>query len=246
MIFKNFPKLRPPLTRAHIEIYEREYILNRDGGASLEGLAKKLEAWMHKSIANADGTIDGPILEVGAGTLNHFQYESKVSAHYDVVEPSQFLYEGRPETEKVASFYYSIKDTPENTDYKRILSVAVLEHMTDLPYEVAQCGIRLDGKDGLFQVGIPSEGGFLWGLAWRATTGISYWLRNRISYKTVMQHEHVNDAKEIIQVISQFFECVKVKRFPTPFHHLSFYAYIEASSPRKDKCKEFLVQRNDR
>jgi len=71
---------------------------------------------------------DGPILELGAGTLNHRQYEGE-SVEYDVVEPFRELYLGRPEAQNVRAFYDAVEDVPARTRYRRIVSVAVLEHM---------------------------------------------------------------------------------------------------------------------
>ena len=55
--------------------------------------------------------------------------------------------------------------------------------------------LRLEA-DGVFQAGIPSEGGFLWGIAWRLSTGISYYLRTGLGYGVVMRHEHIDSAFE--------------------------------------------------
>lgn len=231
-----FPKTRPPLTAAHQKVFESEYKLNRDGNAPVEGIAQKLEAWMHKQVAaHASDTV----LEVGAGTLNHLPFEQK-DTQYDVVEPFVSLMEGNPNNHRVNDYYRHLSDIPATKAYDRILSIAVLEHMTDLPKEIAQCGLLLK-ENGLFQAGIPSEGGFLWGMAWRCTTGLAYRLRNKLSYKTVMRHEHVNTSPEIISVLRYFFKDVTIKRFPTPWHHLSFYAYIEARNPDTTTCKDFLT-----
>jgi hypothetical protein len=231
-----YPRERPPLSDAAKTIYETEYTLNRTGGRSVEGLAKKLESWMHRKVATVGGD---PILELGAGTLNHIKYESP-AGRYDVVEPFASLYRGRPEAAKVNKFYPSQKDIPEQQRYARIVSVAVLEHMADLPRELAQSSLRLE-DNGVFQAGIPSEGGFLWWLGWRCTTGVSYWLRNRHDYGIVMRHEHLNKASEIVALVRYFFADVSINRFPIAHSHLSFYAYIEARQPRRDRAERLIA-----
>ena len=127
----------------------------------------------------------------------------------------------------------------EQPTYARIISVAVLEHMTSLPLELARSGLLLK-SEGLFQAGIPSEGGFLWWLGWRCTTGISYWVRNHLDYGVVMRHEHVNTESEILALIHHLFGYVKVTRFPLPHEHLSLFAYIEARMPNRAECERFL------
>lgn len=234
-LFKNFPKTRPPLTPAHKKVYEIEYKLNREGKSPVEWLGKKLEAWMHYQVSARQGNTT---LELGAGNLNHLAFEDVVET-YDVVEPFKQLFESSEQIQCINHHYEYLSDVPIKNRYDRIISSAVLEHMTDLPKEVARSGLLLS-EHGIFQAGIPSEGGMLWGLAWRLTTAISYWLRNKISYKTVMQHEHVNNADEIIQICQYFFEDVKIKRFPLPLHHLSLFSYIEARNPDIQRCRAIL------
>ena len=92
----------------------------------------------------------------------------------------------------------------------------------------------------MFQAGIPSEGGLLWWLGWRLSTGLGFYLRTGLDYGVLMRHEHVNNAQEIIAVVTHFFENVTVVRFPTPICQLSFYSYIKAQRPRRTIAQEFL------
>jgi len=239
-ILNSYPRQRPALPQAHQDVYEREYKLNRDGEAAVEGLAKKLEGWMHGKVANEKG---GPILELGAGTLNHLRWEQGATP-YDAVEPFEALYKDSPLRENVRDIYDSVQDIPIDQKYQRIVSVAVLEHMTDLPGDLAKAGLLME-EDGVFQAGIPSEGGFLWWLGWRMTTGLTYYLRNKLDYGEMMRHEHVNTAPEIIAMMKHFFEDVNLSRFPLPAHHLSLYGYLEARKPKLDVCRALLQFRND-
>ena len=216
-LLSTFPRERPPLTAAHQAVYAREYKLNRDGALAAAGLAQRLERWMHRQVAAGAG---GATLELGAGTLNHLPHEPE-QGDYDIVE------------------------IPDDTRYRRIISIAVLEHMVDLPRELARAGLLLD-EGGAFQAGIPSEGGLAWWLGWRCTTGVSYWLRNRLDYGILMRHEHVNNAAEIVLLIRHFFEDVRIKRFPLPFHQLSFYTYIAARKPNVNRCRDYLGHAGNR
>ena len=240
-ILKTYPRIRPDLPQAHRDVYEREYKLNRDGEAAVEGLAKKLEGWMHGRVADKKG---GPLLELGAGTLNHLRWENGTTP-YDVVEPFEALYKDSPLLKNVRDVYGSVQEIPDENRYQRIVSVAVLEHMTDLPGDLAKAGLLME-EDGVFQAGIPSEGGFLWWLGWRMTTGLTYWLRNRLDYGEMMRHEHVNTAPDIIAMVKYFFEDVRLARFPLPAHHLSLYGYLEARKPKLDLCKALLETRDEK
>jgi hypothetical protein len=187
---------------------------------------------MHRRVASGVG--GGSLLEIGAGTLNHRRFEKRAST-YEIVEPIPRLYQDSGELTRVAAIYPSIHDVPAAARYDRIISIAVLEHVEDLPTLVAACGLRLaDG--GVFQAGIPAEGGLVWGLAWRMTTGVAYHLRTGLPYAAVMRHEHLSTASEIIAVVGHFFDELKTRWFPLPGRQLAFYGYIEARSPRRDRC----------
>ena len=237
-ILARYPKRRPPLPAEHQRIYEREYKMNREGGSFITSLSSRLESWMHRRVAAAP---PGDVLEIGAGTLNQLPYEAP-QTRYDVIEPFAALLEGSPATHRVDAVYADIADIPPGTTYGRITSVAVLEHLEDLPGIVARSALMLR-EGGVFQAGIPTEGGFLWTLAWRTTTGVAYWLRNRLDYGPLMRHEHLNSAAEIEAVVRTFFADVRITRFPLPFRHLSFYSYLEARGPLRDAARSFLETR---
>lgn len=235
-ILNTYPRIRKPLTPAHEEIYVEEYKLNRGGKGFLYRTTQKLESWMHRMIAHGDKS--GSILELGAGSLNHVPYEDPAGG-YDCIEPFTELNENSPYRDRIRTIYKSLDEVPSGARYDRIISVAVLEHMTELPGMIAQSALLLE-PDGVFQAGIPSEGGFLWGLAWRMTTGISYRIRTGLDYGTVMHHEHVNTAAEIEKITGYFYQDLTVKRTPAPFLHLSFYTYLEAKQPDITRCRDYL------
>ena len=234
-ILDSYPRDAYELSPAYKAIYAEEYKANREGDDVASGAAQKLEQWMHRKVASVAG---GPILEIGAGTLNHRQYEA-ADAVYDIVEPFTSLYAGKPELASIRDVYDFQADVPAERRYKRIISIAVLEHLHDLPREVAMSVIRLD-DDGVYQAGIPSEGGLLWWLGWRGTTGLSFFLRHKMNYGEIMRHEHVSKAKDIVAVVRHFFDEVELTRWPVPSDHASFYQYIEARGPRKAVASRFL------
>ncbi len=102
-----------------------------------------------------------------------------------------------------------------------------MEHITNLPDAIIKSRELLN-DGGLFVSAIPCEGGFLWGAAWRLTTGLSYKLRTGMSYKNIMNHEHVNDHDEILSVIKAYFKNVRVVYNFFPCKHLSLYACLTA------------------
>lgn len=235
-LLASFPKVRRPLPPDYETIYVDMYEHSRKGRNPAAAAALRLEQWMHRQ-AILDGAF--PLLELGAGTLNHVQFEL-AEGRYDVVEPMPKLYEGNPDISRIDTFYDSIHDVPSASRYKRIISVAVLEHVLDLPALVARAALHLEA-DGEMVSGIPSEGGLLWYLAWRFGTGSAFWLKYRKSYATFMRHEHVNKADEITAVMRIFFNEVSVSRFPTPLKHGSFYTVLRSRSPNVSAARQYLA-----
>ncbi len=233
-LLASYPRSRPPLSLAQKSHYVEHYRKNRSSA-----IGAALERWMHRAVADArPGAV---LLELGAGNLNHVPYEPGAAA-YDVVEPFHQLWDDSPYRSAVRAIYEDMSQIEPDRLYDRIISVAVLEHLTDLPWIVAKSGLLLS-RGERFQAGIPTEGGFLWGAAWRLTTGMGYRLRRGEDYGRLMRHEHVNTASEIQAVLEYFFRRVTLRRFPTPSFHLSFYTYLKAEAPDLDRCTDFCRRR---
>jgi trans-aconitate methyltransferase len=248
-ILDKYPKQRPALPQAQQTIYQKEYKDNRDGATFFSKLSQMTESWMHKQVASSGNSCkEQAILELGAGTLNQVPYEfrnpdSTIST-YDIVEPQAYLYESSDLNPKVNDKYSDIREV-SSKKYDRIISIAVLEHLTDLPEVTARSALMLN-EGGTFHHGIPNEGQFLWGLAWRITTGLSYKLRTGYSYKNMMKHEHVNTSKDILECLNLFFDEVEVKRFPTPMVSMSIYLAVRCRKPKVEFCKQFLERSSSR
>jgi hypothetical protein len=237
-LLARYPKTRPPLPEAHTRIYASHYRFNRAANRGLPRLTGRLERWMHhRAAAGAHGRI----LEVGAGNLNHLPYHPDAIA-YEIVEPFHELFEDSPHLGRVRRCYSSIEEVPDDARYDAVVSIAALEHVTDLPVVVSRSGLLLSAE-GTFHTAFPSEGGFLWGCAWRLTTGIEFRLRHGLDYGALMRHEHVNTAAEILAILNHFYENVEVCRFPTPSRHFSFYTAAVARQPRLDRCRALCEQR---
>ena len=239
--FPQFPKIRPPLPDAYLALYEREYLANRTSGGLANRLARKLESWMHVKARQSARKISEDVLELGAGSLNHLSWESDVAA-YDIVEPFRVLFEGSESLASVRNVYDQISEIPPERNYDRILSVAVLEHMLDLPHEIALASTHLR-DDGVFCAGFPTEGGWLWEMAWRYGTGTAFRRRTGLDYAVMMRHEHVNTADEIESCVRYFFNDVSLFRFPIRTRSLSLYSFVLATGPDRGRCSQFLAAR---
>lgn len=241
-LIASYPRRRPDLPISHQLIFRREYKAALEGKTFFTALSRFADGWMHRRVAVGHGI--GATLELGAGSLNHLSYEEEggVLTQYDIVEPREYLYSSNPKFSAIRARYKDITEVPEKNRYHRIISVAVLEHLEDLPFAIAYSGLLLK-NGGELQHGIPSEGAALWGAAWRLTTGLSYRVRNGLPYGKVMRHEHINSAPEILSIIREFYDKVRVARFPFPLFHGSLFTYLYASQPKIDKCEAYLACR---
>lgn len=232
-LLRSYPRRRPPLSPAHQASYVEHYRANR-AGEGISGIVMHLEAWMHREVARRPADT---ILEIGAGNLNHVPYHPAARI-YDAVEPFRELWEDSPHRHSVRTIFRDITEIPQEPAYDQVISIAVLEHLTDLPFLLARSALLLR-EGGSLRAGFPSEGGLLWGLAWRCTTGVAYRLKRGLDYGAIMRHEHVNSAREILLLLRYFFAQVEVARFPAAWHALSFYTVVSAAAPRLDRCREW-------
>ena len=193
---------------------------------------------MHKKLAeDVKSGLPKSTLEIGAGTLNQLPYEPQ-STPYDIVEPFHELYQPSPSLARVRNIYDDIRDIPSGTKYERITSVAVLEHICNLPEVIARSGLLLT-EGGQFRAGIPSEGTILWRLGWKSTTALAFRRRYGLDYEVLMKHEHVNSAKELEEVLRYFFAEVRGSVFGLA-RSLSFYQFYACAKPRREQCRTYL------
>ncbi|MFA5417118.1 MAG: methyltransferase domain-containing protein [Bacteroidales bacterium] len=237
VMFEKYPKKRTELPEAYRSIYVDQYKKNREGDTTASGLAQKMEAWLHKKIAfDVKEDYSKRTLEIGAGTLNQLVYEK--TKYYDVVEPFRELFSDSPLLNRINNVFADIDDIELKQQYDRITSVATFEHITDLPKVVAKTCIMLNPK-GTLRTSIPNEGNFLWKLGWKMTTGLEYKLKHGLDYGILMQHEHVNTADEIEQVLNYFYGKNKCSCFGIG-RNFALYRFYESSDPKIDLAKEYL------
>lgn len=234
-ILNRFPKRRPKLSTELKKIYADEYKKNRDGRTLFTFIAQKLEGWMHKKVAQSyplKKLSKYDTLEIGAGTLNQLKYEN-MNGNYDFIEPFTFLYKNSSLLSLIRNGYSDIADIKSTVKYNRVISIAVLEHLDNLP-NILSKSIKHMSNGGVFACGVPSVGGFLWGLAWRLTTGLEFKIRTGLNYSELQRHEHLNEVWEIETILKYYFKDVKIQRLGFG-KHLSLYTFIECMNPKKLK-----------
>ncbi len=236
-MFENYPKKRTELPEGISNIYKSHYKSNREGGSKASNLAQKMESWLHRKVASDVPAIHTKkTLEIGAGTLNQLKYEQ--SDHYDIVEPFSELFTNSQFRSKIKNIFNDIDEIDILTKYDRITSIATFEHITDLPKVIAKTCLLLD-SNGTLRTSIPNEGSFIWKLGWQLTTGIEFRLKYGYDYEILMKHEHVNNAKEIEQVLNYFYKSNKCKTFGLG-KRFAFYRFYESKGPKVELAKDYL------
>ena len=227
-----YPKKRGLLPKALKKIFKNHYLSNRQNF-----LSQLSEKWLHISID--DRYKDNKTLEIGAGTLNHVKFESNKKI-YDIIEPKKYLFIKSKYKKKINKSFKNINDC-KNNYYERIISCAVLEHMTDLP-EFLYISSKKLKKKGYHQHAIPCEGYPVWNLTWFLFSGLIFKIKYGYSFSYIKNHEHVNNYDEMIALIKFFYSDVKIK-FSYPFYnkYLSFYANIKFKNPNKMNIKRYLI-----
>jgi hypothetical protein len=243
MVLDRFPKTRPELPEAYRKIYNSHYLRNREGRYATTSLSQKLESWMHRKVAaDHEGlSPDSATLEIGAGTLNQLQYEP-AGRPYDIVEPFRELFDGSPWLDRVRDVYSDLAEVPAARRYDRITSIATFEHIVDLPLVVARAIGHLN-QAGRLRVAIPNEGTLMWRLG-TMVTGFDFKRRYGMDYRTLMQYEHVNTAREIEDVLKHFFESCRCSVFGLN-RTLAFYRFYDCSGPRLREVAQYLARRSN-
>ncbi len=246
MNFRDFPQKRTELSEEYEKVYSKYRRQNRDGATSATFVAQRMEQWLHKQVA-ADlhdkfkdgycGQVAGfDTLEIGAGTLNQLDYEVG-DFIYDVIEPIEEMYLYSKNKSRIRTLFADILEVPPQNKYDRITSVASFEHILNLPALVAVTGLLLN-QNGSLRVAIPSEGTILWTLGWKLTTGLEFRMKYGLDFGVLVEHEHVNSAKDVETVLSYFYEEIKCKVFGIS-RALSFYQFFECKKPLLERCNEF-------
>ena len=224
-ILKKYPKKRIILDQEYLKVYNEHYKNNRGGQGFANKIAQKMESWMHKIVSKKEGE---DILELGAGNLNHIKYE-KSFKNYDIVEPFKELYKNETHLNKVRKEFVSIFEVKNS--YDKIISIATLEHLENLPKEIIYCKNLLK-KRGILQVAVPCEGEIAFKLGWLITTAIAFKIKYNLDYSKMIKYEHVNTLNEILIILKNNFKIKKFSRSPfiLPIKNFSFYAYIECEN----------------
>ena len=173
-LLKTYPRRRQKLNSEYNKIYKKFYNNHLNKKNLISFLIKNAEHIFHKLTYEAKKE-NSKILELGAGNLDHVKYEKFIK--YDVVEPEKKYYiKNKKALKKVNKIYKSIFSIPNKKKYDKIIAIATLDVIDDLPKFLSKIGILMN-KNSSFCVGNSTIGSLSFYLTWRFTSGLYFFLK---------------------------------------------------------------------
>jgi SAM-dependent methyltransferase len=164
-------------------------------------------------------------LEIGAGTGTHVQFEP--DGEYVALEASDQLAAQIVLRDRLSVVVADCeKRLPwEDNFFDRVLAIHVLEHLYNLPAALQEVS-RVLRPGGTFCVVIPCEGGGLYTLGRRFTTKRIFEKRYKVPYEWMIQQEHCNTAREILDELDRHFRVRSRRFFPLRAHAIDLNLVI--------------------
>lgn len=156
-------------------------------------------------------------LEIGAGIGEHSKFENLNVQDYHCLEyREEFCEKLRALFPADRVFCGDIQKRQEawkDGCFDRIIAIHVLEHLTHLPDALNEVH-RLLAADGVFDVVLPTEGGFAYSMARKVAAERLFERTFKMDYTPIVRNEHVSVFKEIMNLIEQKFIVKKQRYFP--------------------------------
>jgi SAM-dependent methyltransferase len=217
VVTAKWPKTFPPLTA------EQERIRDDFMHAWHEELPKKygvIERFNHGYVVKHAPREFTRTLEIGAGIGEHLAYEKLDDvqrAHYVAVELRPQMAEEI--TRRYPGVQVCVADCQERLEFEddhfdRVLAIHVLEHLPNLPAAVRELHRVCNKRRGCCQIVIPTEGGLAYSLARRISAQRFFEKRYKMSYRWLIEREHINVPAEILEVLAAYFTTEHRSFFP--------------------------------
>jgi ubiquinone/menaquinone biosynthesis C-methylase UbiE len=158
---------------------------------------------------------DGVVLEVGCGHGHHLLYGRNEHRQYIGLDVEyKFLCKLRKRFEGVRVVNgdaYALPFRDHSVDC--VLSVYCFEHLRQLEKCLREIK-RVLRPSGELLVGLPAEGGLLYGLGRRLTSKRYMEQKYKIDYNSIVQWEHWHTCKEVIDTIKEYFHVITMRHLP--------------------------------
>ena len=210
-----WPKTPPILTPEQLKAREGFMKLWHQVLPKKYGLIEKFNQGYVAQLPLKKGSVT---LEVGAGLGEHAKYEDLGNQEYYCLEyREEFCKELRKvifPPERVLCGDIQKTQKWDAATFDRIIAIHVLEHLLDLPAALAEIS-RLLKPGGVFDVVIPTEGGFAYSLARKISAERVFRKNFKMDYGPIIKNEHVSTYHEITEVLFANFRLQTRSFFPS-------------------------------
>jgi SAM-dependent methyltransferase len=207
------------------------------------GLTGRFQIAGHRLIDRwARAYADKVVVEIGCGHGHHLRYGGNDYHHYIGLDIEyKFLCTLRERfsgTRVVNGDAYALPFRDQSVDC--VLSVYCFEHLRRLPESLAEIQ-RVLKPEGELLVGLPAEGGFLYGLGRRLTSKPYMERKYGMDYDAIVHWEHWNTAWDVVRALEREFGILQERAF-IPFRlptvHANVIVCLRATPLRKrDVCQ---------
>jgi SAM-dependent methyltransferase len=208
-----WPRTPPPLTEAQLEAREKFMQLWHE---ELPSKYQSLEQFNHGWVARLPHPKGCKTLEIGAGIGGHLDFENLKDQEYYCLELRSTFCD---QLEKKIGLNHVIcgdaqdKIPSESHTWDRVIAIHTLEHLPKLPDALKEIN-RVLKPGGIFDIVIPCEGGLVYNTARRVSSQRLFERNFKMSYKPIIQNEHVNEYPEIITLLQKEFQVEKSAFYP--------------------------------
>lgn len=175
-----------------------------------------VEAFNQGYVAKLDVPPGSRTLEIGAGIGAHLAFEDLEAQDYYVIEfREEFcrrLEQLLPADHVICGSIEERQPLPDGS-FDRIIAIHVLEHLRDLPRALEEIS-RLLRPGGMFDVVLPTEGGFAYEVARKISAERMFRQRFRSDYTPIIRNEHVNTFEEVRSLMTALFTVESSRYFP--------------------------------
>jgi SAM-dependent methyltransferase len=155
-------------------------------------------------------------LEIGGGIGGHLPFEDLAKQDYHVLEfRPEFCkrLEALLPAERVHCGNIEERQPFPDASFDRVVAIHVLEHLRDLPRAIAEIA-RLLRPGGIFDVVLPTEGGFAYEVARKISAENLFRRRFGIDYTPIIRNEHVNTFDEVRSLLGDDFTIEESRYYP--------------------------------